>query len=206
VRTDSDAVKHRGISCLAVDMRSPGITWRPLVQLSGRSEFNELFLDEVRVPLANTIGPVNGGWPLVRAALAHERGTLWAFEFKIRLQNAAQALIDLYRRRAIGALRQDVAQAYIEAQIFAAHTLRILPRLHDAADAPPEAALQKLFGSEIQQRTCELAMALLGPDGALSGAAWQEAYLYSRSVTISSGTSEILRTLLAERALGLPRG
>ena len=124
VRTDSDAVKHRGISCLAVDMRSPGITWRPLVQLSGRSEFNELFLDEVRVPLANTIGPVNGGWPLVRAALAHERGTLWAFEFKIRLQNAAQALIDLYRRRAIGALRQDVAQAYIEAQIFAAHTLR----------------------------------------------------------------------------------
>ena len=206
VRTDSDAVKHRGISCLAVDMRSPGITWRPLVQLSGRSEFNELFLDEVRVPLANTIGPVNGGWPLVRAALAHERGTLWAFEFKIRLQNAAQALVDLYRRRGIGALRQDVAQAYIEAQIFAAHTLRILPRLHDAADAPPEAALQKLFGSEIQQRTCELAMALLGPDGALSGAAWQEAYLYSRSVTISSGTSEILRTLLAERALGLPRG
>ena len=206
VRTDSDAVKHRGISCLAVDMRSPGITWRPLVQLSGRSEFNELFLDEVRVPLANTIGPVNGGWPLVRAALAHERGTLWAFEFKIRLQNAAQALADLYRRRGIPALRQDVAQAYIEAQIFAAHTLRILPRLHDAADAPPEAALQKLFGSEIQQRTCELAMALLGPDGALSGAAWQEAYLYSRSVTISSGTSEILRTLLAERALGLPRG
>ena len=210
VRTDGGAAKHKGISCLAVDMRSPGITWRPLVQLSGRSEFNELFLDQVRVPVENTIGPINGGWPLVRAALAHERGTLWAFEFKIRLQNAALALVDLYRgstaRRDLAALRQDVAQAYIEAEVFAAHTLRILPRLHDAADAPPEAALQKLFGSEIQQRTCELAMALLGPDGALSGAAWQEAYLYSRSVTISSGTSEILRTLLAERALGLPRG
>src|SRR5205814_8003960 len=106
-----------------------------LVQLSGRSEFNELFLDEVRVPLANTIGPVNGGWPLVRAALAHERGTLWAFEFKIRLQNAAQALADLYRRRGIPALRQDVAQAYIEAQIFAAHTLRNLPRLHEIGRA-----------------------------------------------------------------------
>jgi len=210
VRTDGGAAKHKGISCLAVDMRSPGITWRPLVQLSGRSEFNELFLDQVRVPVANTIGPINGGWPLVRAALAHERGTLWAFEFKIRLQNAALALVDLYRgsaaRRDLAALRQDVAQAYIEAEVFAAHTLRILPRLHDAADAPPEAALQKLFGSEIQQRTCELAMALLGARGALDGGGWQEAYLYSRSVTISSGTSEILRTLLAERALGLPRG
>jgi len=210
VRTDGGAAKHKGISCLAVDMRSPGITWRPLVQLSGRSEFNELFLDQVRVPVENTIGPINGGWPLVRAALAHERGTLWAFEFKIRLQNAALALVDLYRgstaRRDLAALRQDVAQAYIEAEVFAAHTLRILPRLHEAADVPPEAALQKLFGSEIQQRTCELAMALLGAHGALDGGTWQEAYLYSRSVTISSGTSEILRTLLAERALGLPRG
>ena len=210
VRTDAGAAKHKGISCLAVDMRSPGITWRPLVQLSGRSEFNELFLDQVRVPVANTIGPVDGGWPLIRAALAHERGTLWAFEFKIRLQNAALALADLYRgsaaRHDLAALRHDVAQAYIEAEVFAAHTLRILPRLHDAADAPPEAALQKLLGSEIQQRTCELAMALLGAHGALDGGAWQEAYLYSRSVTISSGTSEILRTLLAERALGLPRG
>src|SRR5438552_2099758 len=108
VRTDAGAAKHKGISCLAVDMRSPGITWRPLVQLSGRSEFNELFLDQVRVPVENTIGPVNGGWPLVRAALAHERGTLWAFEFKIRLQNAAQALAALYRgsaaRHALAAL------------------------------------------------------------------------------------------------------
>src|SRR5439155_10266663 len=156
------AAKHKGISCLAVDMRSPGITWRPLVQLSGRSEFNELFLDQVRVPVENTIGPINGGWPLIRAGLAHERGTLWAFEFKIRLQNAARALADLYRRCHAGnpgrsgdiaVLRHDVAQAYIDAEVFAAHTLRILPRLHDAADAPPEAALQKLFGSEIQQRT-----------------------------------------------------
>src|SRR3989442_831742 len=215
VRTDSDAVKHKGISCLIVDMRSAGVTWRPLVQISGLREFNEVFFDQVRVPLDNMVGPVNGGWPLIRTALAHERGTLWAFDFKIRLQNGALALADLYRRcrsgspgRAgdIAALRHDVAQAYIDAEVFSAHTLRILPPLHDAADAPPEAALQKLFGSEIQQRTCELAMALLGPYGALDGAAWQEAYLYSRSVTISSGTSEILRTLLAERALGLPRG
>src|SRR5262245_58423794 len=220
VRTDADLPKHKGISCLIVDMKSPGITWRPLVQISGLKEFNELFLEEVRVPLANTLGPVNGGWPLIRTALAHERGTLWAFEFKIRLQNGALALADLYRRCRAGAagrssdldaLRPEVAQAYIEAQVFAAHTLRLLPRLHHAAEAPPEAALQKLFGSEIQQRACELAMALggaysqLGRDPRALGD-WYEAYLYSRSVTISSGTSEVLRTLLAQQALGLPRG
>ena len=218
VRTDADAPKHRGISCLAVDMRSPGVTWRPLVQLSGRREFNELFLEDVRVPAENVIGQVNGGWPLIRAALAHERGTLWAFDFKIRLQNGSLAVTDLYRRSRKGGrpdvacFRQQVAQAYIEAQVFAAHTLRILPRLHAADDAPPEAALQKLFGSEIQQRTLELAMAIAGPYAqlgrdrrALDGGEWAEAYLYSRSVTISSGTSEVLRNLVAQQALGLPR-
>ncbi len=222
VRTDPDLPKHKGISCLIVDMKSPGITWRPLVQISGLREFNEVFLEEVRVPVADTLGPVHGGWPLIRTALAHERGTLWAFEFKIRLQNAALALADLYRRCRQGAggrsadlavLRQQVAQVHIEAQVFAAHTLRILPRLHHAGEVPPDAALQKLFGSEIQQRACELAMALGGPYSqlardprALDGGDWYEAYLYSRSVTISSGTSEVLRTLLAQQALGLPRG
>ncbi len=218
VRSDPEARKHEGISCLVVDMRTPGITWRPLVQLSGRSEFNELFFEDVRVPLENVVGPVNGGWPIIRAALAHERGTLWAFDFKVRLQNGSRALADLYRRcrtrgRAdLAAFRPRVAQAWIEAEVFGAHTLRILPRLHAAADAPPEAALQKLFGSEIQQRTLELAMAIAGPYAqlgrdarALDGGAWAEAYLYSRSVTISSGTSEVLRNLLAQQALGLPR-
>src|SRR5207244_1674228 len=138
-------------------------------QLSGRSEFNELFFEDVRVPLENVVGPVNGGWPIIRAALARERGTLWAFDFKVRLQNGSRALADLYRRcrtrgRAdLAAFRPRVAQAWIEAEVFGAHTLRILPRLDAAADAPPEAALQKLFGSEIQQRTLELAMAIAGP-------------------------------------------
>ncbi len=223
VRSDRTRPKHRGLSCLILDMRSPGVTWRPLVQLSGRSEFSEVFLDQVRVPVANLVGRENEGWPIVRAALAHERGTLWAFEFKIRLQNGARALADLYARCRRGetgraadltALRHRVAQAWIEAQVFAAHTLRILPRLHAASEAPPEAALQKLFGSEIEQRNHELAMALAGsyaqlghdPRWAIENGRWHEAYLYSRSFTISSGTSEVLRTLLAERALGLPRG
>src|SRR5689334_16980996 len=119
VRTDPDAPKHKGISLLVVDMRSTGITWRPLVQISGRKEFNELFLEDVRVPVDNLIGAPGAGWPIIRTALAHERGTLWAYDFKIRLQNGARGLVDLYRRcRAgaagrrndLGALRSQVAQ------------------------------------------------------------------------------------------------
>jgi len=221
VRTDSAVPRHKGISCVAVDMRAPGVTWRPLVQISGRREFNEVFLDNVRVPVEDTIGPVNEGWPLIRAALAHERGTLWAFDFKIRLQNGALALADLYRRvrdgdvgrRDLAALRDQVAQAYIESEVFGAHTLRLLPKL-EGGDAGTDAALQKLFGSEIQQRACELSMQLAGPHAqlgmgeprALDRGDWLERYLYSRSVTISSGTSEVLRNLIAQQGLGLPRG
>lgn len=222
VRTDNDVPRHKGITCMAVDMHSPGVTWRPLVQISGRREFNEVFLEEVRVPVENTIGAVNAGWPLIRTALAHERGTLWAFDFKIRLQNGALALADLFRRAQQGGagrgadastLREQVAQAWIESEVFAAHTLRILPKL-GGSDAGTEAALQKLFGSEVQQRACEVGMQLagayaqlgIGEEEAIDGGEWVERYLYSRSVTISSGTSEVLRNLLAQQALGLPRG
>lgn len=221
VRTDHAAPKHKGITCMIVDMHAPGVTWRPLVQISGRREFNEVFLEDVRVPVENTVGAVNAGWPLIRSALAHERGTLWAFDFKIRLQNGALVLADLYRQAQAGGagrgadastLRQDVARAFIESEVFAAHTLRILPKLH-AGDAGSEAALQKLFGSEVQQRHCETAMALegayaqlgIGEPRAIDRGEPQERYLYSRSVTISSGTSEVLRNLLAQQALGLPR-
>ncbi len=222
VRTDPDVARHKGITCMVVDMHAPGVTWRPLVQISGRREFNEVFLEDVRVPVENTIGPVNAGWPLIRTALAHERGTLWAFDFKIRLQNGALALADLYRRAQAGGagrgsdvstLREQVAQAWIESQVFAAHTLRILPKLHSGQDAGTDAALQKLFGSEIQQRACEVGMQLagaygqlgIGEDLGLDRGELLERYLYSRSVTISSGTSEVLRNLLAQQALGLPR-
>jgi alkylation response protein AidB-like acyl-CoA dehydrogenase len=221
VRTDPDVAKHKGITCVIADMKAPGVTWRPLVQISGRREFNEVFLEDVRVPVKNVVGKVNGGWPLIRAALAHERGTLWAFDFKIRLQNGSLALADLYRRALKGAasrgsdlaaLRGQVAQAHIESEVFAAHTLRILPKLA-GRDAGNDAALQKLFGSEIQQRACELAMQLegayaqlgIGDAHGIEKGDWQERYLYSRSTTISSGTSEVLRSLLAQQALGLPR-
>jgi alkylation response protein AidB-like acyl-CoA dehydrogenase len=221
-RTDGQAPKHRGLSCLLVPLPSAGITIVPTRQLTGESEFCELFIDACRIPAENILGPENGGWSVIQTALGHERGTLWATEFKIRLEKGARAVAAMYARlrrggsvdpRQLDRLRGRVAQAWIEATAFAAQTLRTLPLLEHAAIAPPEAALQKLFGSEIEQRIEELALDLQGPfgqlyrdpDWMLDPTDWQERYLYGRSVTISSGTSEIMRNLLAQRALGLPR-
>ena len=204
-------------------MHAPGVTWRPLVQISGRREFNEVFLEEVRVPVEQTVGPVNGGWPLIRGALAHERGTLWAFDFKIRLQNGALALADLYRtaarrrrrsrRRICARYATQVAQACIESEIFAAHTLRLLPeaargrrrRRRGAPEAVRQrdpAARLRAVAARWKVPTRSSASASRAPSTA---GEWQERYLYSRSVTISSGTSEVLRSLVAQQALGLPR-
>ncbi len=222
-RTDAQAAKHRGISCLLVPMDAKGMQIVPTRQLTGESEFCEVFFDGCRIPAENVLGPINGGWAVIQTALGHERGTLWATEFKIRLEKGARSIAALYNR-----LRRDgqvnaaqlerqrgrIAQTWIEATVFAAQTLRVLPLLEHATAPPPEAAMQKLFGSEIEQRIEELALDLQGPFAQLyrdplrqlDANDWQERYLYGRSVTISSGTSEIMRNLLAQRALGLPRG
>lgn len=222
-RTDGQAPKHKGLSCLLVPLPSPGLTIVPTRQLTGESEFCELFLDGCRIPADHILGPVNGGWSVIQTALGHERGTLWATEFKIRLEKGARSVAAMYNRLRRGGRvdaaqlerqRARIAQAWIDATVFAAQTLRVLPLLEHATVAPPEAALQKLLGSEIEQRIEELALDLQGPFAQLyrdptrmlDANDWQERYLYGRSVTISSGTSEIMRNLLAQRALGLPRG
>ena len=220
VRTDAQA-KHKGLTCLLVPLPAAGLTIVPTRQLTGESEFCELFFDACRVPADHVLGPVNGGWPVIQTALGHERGTLWATEFKIRLEKGARSVAAMYNRLRRGGvvdaaqlerLRPRVAQAWIEATAFAAQTLRSLPKLEHATTPPPEAALQKLFGSEIEQRIEDLSLDLQGPYAQLyrdvrqlDPTDWQERYLYGRSVTISSGTSEIMRNLLAQRGLGLPR-
>ncbi|MEO8604500.1 MAG: acyl-CoA dehydrogenase family protein, partial [bacterium] len=219
-RTDATA-KHKGLTCLLVPLPAPGLTIVPTRQLTGESEFCELFFDGCRIPADHVLGPVNGGWSVIQTALGHERGTLWATEFKIRLEKGARSVAAMYNRLRRGGvvdaaqlerLRPRVAQAWIEATVFAAQTLRTLPKLERATSPPPEAALQKLFGSEIEQRIEDLSLDVQGPyaqlyrdERQLDPTDWQERYLYGRSVTISSGTSEIMRNLLAQRGLGLPR-
>jgi alkylation response protein AidB-like acyl-CoA dehydrogenase len=219
-RTDPDAPKHKGITFLLVDMHAPGVTVRPLRQINGAEDFNEVFFDDVRVPRAHVVGHVNGGWDIAITCLMHERATL---TMSRQLQSAV-ALDDLLgfarrwpsRERPASRdprLRQRLAQAVIESTAMRYTAYRNLTRILRGGVPGPEGSVEKLFWSEMYQRMLETAMDVVGPYGELwkgdahapSDGSWPFLYLYSRGRTIAAGTSEIQRSIIAERVLGLPR-
>jgi alkylation response protein AidB-like acyl-CoA dehydrogenase len=210
-RTDPEARRARGISYLIVDMRSPGVEVRPLRQLTGSSEFNEVFLEEVRVPRENLVGELHGGWSIAQTTLAHERGTS-----PRQLVIHRMLLDDLVR---LGRQlpeddprRQRIAQAAIEVEIAKWHNWRTLTRHVRGEKLGPESSFIKLYWSEMSQRMHDLIMEVLGPAGILDGGAHAVArgrllrsYLYYRAASIFAGTSEVQRNIIAGRVLGLPR-
>jgi alkylation response protein AidB-like acyl-CoA dehydrogenase len=219
-RTDPDQPKAKGISFFIVDMRSPGIHIRPLRQMTGSEEFNEVFLDGVRVPAENLVGELNHGWEIAQTTLSHERGTS-PRQFVIHriLLRELIALARATRRGGIAAsrdagVRQRLAHAFIEVELTKLHNWRTLTGLLRHGKPGPESSLVKLFWSEMSQRLHDAAMEILGPTAQLarggSPAAadgrWQRSYLYYRAATIFAGTSEIQRNIIAQRVLGLPRG
>lgn len=216
VRTDPGAPKHRGISCLIVPMRTPGITVRPLREITGDHDFNEVFLEDVRVPAASLVGGLNRGWQVILTALGHERGTLLVVD-RVRLKRALERVVESLRadaRRARdGVVRQALAKHWIEVEIQGLHALRLLGDLEQHRPTS-ESSILKLFGSEVTQRVGEFGLALEGPYGLLydgskylrDDGAWQRAHLMNFSLTIASGTSEVQRNIIAERLLGLPHG
>lgn len=217
-RTDPDAPKHLGISYLLVDMRSPGIVVRPLVQMTGDAEFNEVFFDEVRVPRGNLVGELNQGWQVAMTTLAFERvglGNVYQFDRLIRELTALAASRTIAGRPAIqhGAIRQRLAQLAIEAQALRYTQYRHVT--HRARGEPgPEASVAKLFGTELNLRIMNLAIDLLGPEGLVErprgatdeSSKWLRRILAARAFTIGGGTSEVQRNIIGERALRLPRG
>ena len=220
VRTDSNAPKHRGISYLLVDMHSPGITVRPLKQITGNSEFNETFFDNVRVPKHNLIGEINDGWRIAMTTLTYERG-ISSLATQVRIKQQLDAMIDYARStRQNGAtlaqepvLRQQLARAYIGVEIMVLNLYRGITNRLRGKPPGPEASLDKLYWSELDKWMQELGMELQGPysqlmEGskyAVSGN-WQYNFLRSRAGTIYSGTSEIQKNIIGERVLGLPKG
>ncbi|HVL33561.1 MAG TPA: acyl-CoA dehydrogenase family protein [Actinomycetota bacterium] len=216
VRTDPDAPKHKGISMLAVPMDAPGIEVRPLRQITGESEFNEVFFDDVPVPVENLIGVENDGWHVAGTTLANERGTSFVWKEQV-LHEVAR---DLLLRRAVAdgsyedpLVRQKIAQSWIDVEIFRLHNARTLTRLEKGEQIGPESSIVKLFWSEMSQRLADAAGSILGldglvmpgDDGAVDGGRWARAQLWSRAASIAGGTSEIQRNIIAERILGLPR-
>jgi alkylation response protein AidB-like acyl-CoA dehydrogenase len=219
VRTDPDAPKHKGITFLLVDMHSPGIIVRPLKQISGDEDFNEVFFEDVRVPRSNVVGAVNTGWDIAITTLMHERQTL-TFSRQLQSRVALGELLGLARRHPAAApaarqplMRQKLAAAYIDSEAMKYTALRNLTSVLRGGVPGPEGSIEKLFWSEMYQRMLETAVELLGPHGQLQhGSAhvtddgkWPHLMLYSRGRTIAAGSSEIQRNIIAERVLGLPR-
>jgi alkylation response protein AidB-like acyl-CoA dehydrogenase len=207
-RTNASAPRHAGISYLVVDMQAPGIEIRPLVQITGEAEFNEVFLDEVFVPDANLVGPVDHGWSVANTTLAHERGT--NFPFKEQVVHEV-FLEELYRQarqnRALERVEiQDaLAQAFVDLRVLRLHNWRTLSRLAAGIEPGPESSWVKLAWTEMTQHLSNAALDVVGPSAPLDGR-WARQWLWSKAASIAGGTSEIQRTIIAERVLGLPRG
>jgi alkylation response protein AidB-like acyl-CoA dehydrogenase len=215
VRTDSEAPKHKGLTCLLADMHAEGVNVRPLRQMSGDSGFNEVFFSNVRIGAGQVLGEVNKGWTTAITALMNERANLGAgiqvmFKRQLEALIARSKTIERDGRPASEdpLVRQKLAQAYLELEILRLNTSRALTSLSKSAVPGAEGSLQKLYWSEMNQRTQRYAQEILGPYGQLKEfdkGVWEYSYLRTRGNTIEAGTSEIQRNIIAERVLGLPK-
>ena len=211
VRTDLSAERHRGLSFVAVDMKSEGVDARPIVQLDDHAGFAEVFFTSVRVPVSQTIGDVNDGWSVALSTLGFERDA--PARPAARYERDLRELIGIARARSVwedSAVRDAVGALAARVETYRLHTLRTLTRLQRGESIGDDASVTKLLWSELERDIFEYGMQLLGPyAGALSdtsaGASFDNRYWYARAATIYAGTSEIQNNIVAERILGLPR-
>jgi alkylation response protein AidB-like acyl-CoA dehydrogenase len=212
-RTDPAAGRHGGLTCFLLDMTAPGVKVLPLRQLSGDADFNQIVLDGVSVPAGAVLGAAGDGWRVAMTTLAHERGT-FGITLTARLAVGLDRLVAT--ARAAGAdrdplVRHDIAELFVELQALRYTGYRALSALERTGVPGPESSVLKLRWAGANQRLAALGRRLLGPRAALDGVDadqdgyWQHAALRSRANSIEGGTSEILRGIVAERVLGLPR-
>jgi len=218
-RSEAGSQKHKGLSYLLVDMKSPGVEVRPLRQMTGESEFTELFFHDVKVPAANVLGKEGDGWNVALGTLAHERATLGvSAQIGIRRQiDRMMALVhDLPSANGSRAddplVRQKLAQAYVENEVLRLNHMRAVSKIMQTGAPGPEGSILKIGWSEDNQRFQAAAQEILGPyaqmtagDEAVDAGAWSYAYLRARGNTIEAGTSEIQRNIVGQHVLGLPK-
>jgi alkylation response protein AidB-like acyl-CoA dehydrogenase len=220
VRTDASVPKHKGLTVLLVAMKSPGVEVRPLRQITGESEFCELFFRDVRVPVENVLGKVNDGWNVAVSTLMYERGSFGA-RLHLLFKRNIDRLIELARTfpknghpaASDPLMRQKLAQCYSEIEIMRLNQLRAFSRITATGVPGPEGSVQKIFWSELNQRLQQIAQELLGPYGQLAAGderavdkgIWSYGYLRTRGNTIEAGTSEVQRNIIGHFVLGLPR-
>ena len=220
-RTDPDAPRHKGITYFLLDMKLPGITIKPLKQITGDPEFNEVYLDNVRVHESQILGGLNNGWAVGMTTLMYERLAL-GFGLQVRLRIALDGLIELARRtRRNGSpatkdatIRQKLAQLWIDTEVFKYTGARAITKLLKGELPGPEASTGKMMWVEGHQRLQELAMEIQGPYSqltrgskwAIESGLWQYSFLRSLANSIEGGTTEIMKNIIGERVLGLPKG
>ena len=219
VRTDPDAPKHKGMSSLIVDMRSPGITIKPLRQITGDAEFNEIFFEDVRVPKENLLGPLNAGWQVLVATLMHER--VGISETVAGSEVILTQLIELAKETVMGSgsaaqddeIRQQIAQFACEATAKKYNGLRSLTKRLKGQQPGAEASIGKLVSTDLSFRMTKFAARLLGPYATLERHSrfapdgdWMRRSLWVEALTIAGGTSAVQKNMIGERILQLPKG
>lgn len=220
VRTDPSVPKHKGLTALLVDMKSPGVEVRGLKQMSGESEFGEIFFRDVRVPVSNVLGKVNDGWTVAMGTLMHERGTFGA-ALQVNYRRNFNRLVEIAKKIDRNGkpasedpiVRQKLAQCYAEIEVMRLNQLRAFSRINETGVPGPEGSIQKIVWSELNQRFQQVAMEILGPygqlahgsPGAIDEGQWAYGYLRARGNTIEAGTSEIQRNIIGHFVLGLPK-
>jgi alkylation response protein AidB-like acyl-CoA dehydrogenase len=206
-RTDTDAPKHKGLTYFLMDMEQEGVQIRPLHQITGDPEFNELFLEEARIPEANVIGGAGNGWKVALTTLMNERAGL-GFNLQVRLRQTLDELIETAAqdgRLEDSALAEQLGQLHARTEVLRFLAYRGLTATEKYGQPGPEGSLVKLLWSETNQMATQLAPEIVGTEALTGGTRWAYELLRARGNTIEGGTSEILRNIIAERVLGLPR-
>jgi alkylation response protein AidB-like acyl-CoA dehydrogenase len=220
-RTNPDVPKHKGITYFLLDMSSPGVSVKPLRQMTGDAEFNEVYFDNVRIHESQILGGLDNGWAVGMTTLMYERLAL-GFGLQVRLRIALDGLVDLARSRSYNGkpatqdpvIRQKLAQLWIDTEVFKYTGARAITKLLKGELPGPEASTGKMMWVEGHQRLQELAMEIEGPfaqlmkgsEWAVADGLWQHSFLRSRANSIEGGTTEIQKNIIGERVLGLPKG
>ena len=214
---ENEGGRHRGISCMVIDMEAPGVEVRPLRQITGEFEFNQVGLREVFVPADCLVGRLHQGWAVASTTLAHERGTAYPFKEQVVHEVYFDEL--MADDRALAALTDPVVadslvDAYVALRLLRLRNYRTLSALGRGVEPGPDSSVAKLIHSSMTRQLSAAALSVLGteatlwptPSGELAAGTWQRQWLWSKAASIAGGTDEIQRTIIAERLLGLPRG
>jgi len=206
-RTDPEAPKHKGLTYFLMDMEQEGVQVRPLRQITGESEFNELFIDGARIPDENVLGGVGNGWKVALTTLMNERSGL-AFFLQVRLRQVLDRLIAEAAQRDLlddPVIADRLGELHLRAEVLRLTAYRGLTAIEKYGQPGPEGSLTKWMWSETNQQLTQFAADLLGPEALIAGGRWSYELLRARGNSIEGGTTEVLKNIVAERVLGLPK-